>query len=114
MTRAEVPGGPLRLARRAKLRIDPVREKPLLLVPEGVLVLNRTAHEIVRRIDGTRTAAALAAELAAAAGDPRVEADVWTFLGRLAAKGLLEAVPAGSAARGGSEDRGASSETPRD
>ncbi len=90
MTGAQVPSGPLALARRARLRFDPVREKPLLLVPEGVLVLNRTAHEIVRRIDGTRTAKALAAELAAAAGDPRVEAEVTAFLERLAAKGLLE------------------------
>lgn len=90
MTPAQVPSGPLRLARRAKLRMDPVREKPLLLVPEGVLVLNRTAHEIVRRIDGTRTAAALAAELSAMAGDPGVAAEVLTFLERLAAKGLLE------------------------
>lgn len=108
MTGARIPGGPLRLSRRAKLRMDPVREKPLLLVPEGVLVLNRTAHEIVRRIDGTRTAAALAAELSAAVGDARVEAEVLTFLERLAAKGLLEAVPRDSERQAGSEDRGAS------
>jgi pyrroloquinoline quinone biosynthesis protein D len=86
-----VPAGPLRLARRAKLRWDPVRERPMLLVPEGVLVLNRTGHEIVRRIDGTRSATAIAAELAQAFGQPQVEVDVMRFLSRLAAKGLLEA-----------------------
>jgi pyrroloquinoline quinone biosynthesis protein D len=85
-----LPAGPLRLARRAKLRWDPVREKPMLLVPEGVLVLNRTGHEIVRRIDGTRTAATLASELAELFREPRVEMEVLTFLERLAAKGLLE------------------------
>jgi pyrroloquinoline quinone biosynthesis protein D len=85
-----LPGGPLKLARRAKLRWDPVREKPMLLVPEGVLVLNRTGHEIVRRIDGTRTAAALASELAAEFREPRVEGEVLAFLSRLAAKGLVE------------------------
>jgi pyrroloquinoline quinone biosynthesis protein D len=85
-----LPAGPLRLARRAKLRWDPVREKPMLLVPEGVLVLNRTGHEIVKRIDGTRTAADLASELAGLFREPRVEAEVLTFLGRLAEKGLLE------------------------
>jgi pyrroloquinoline quinone biosynthesis protein D len=85
-----LPAGPLRLARRAKLRWDPVREKPMLLVPEGVLVLNRTGHEIVKRIDGTRTAAGLASELAGLFGEPRVEMEVLAFLERLAEKGLLE------------------------
>ncbi|HEY8369378.1 MAG TPA: pyrroloquinoline quinone biosynthesis peptide chaperone PqqD [Thermodesulfobacteriota bacterium] len=101
-----LPAGPLRLARRAKLRLDPVRRKPLLLVPEGVLVLNRTAHEIVRRIDGTRTAADLAAELTAAAGgEARVAAEVRAFLERLAAKGLLEEV-GGAAPGAGAAPRG--------
>jgi pyrroloquinoline quinone biosynthesis protein D len=85
-----VPEGRLRLARRAKLRWDPVREQPMLLVPEGILVLNRTGHEIVKRIDGTRTAQAIAAEMASAFKEPRVEGEVLGFLTRLAAKGLLE------------------------
>lgn len=83
-----------RLARRARLRWDPVRQKPLLLVPEGVLVLNRTAHEIVRRIDGTRTVRELASELAAEFAEPRVEAEVIAFLARLSARGLIEEAPA--------------------
>jgi pyrroloquinoline quinone biosynthesis protein D len=90
-----IPEGPLRLARRARLRWDPVREKPMLLVPEGVLVLNRTGHEIVRRIDGTRTAATLAAELAAEFREPRVEGEVLAFLTRLAGKGLIEGTVGG-------------------
>lgn len=114
MSGTRVPAGPLRLARGARLRLDPVREKPLLLLPEAVLVLNRTAHEIVRRLDGTRTAARLAAELSRSVGDPKVEAEVLAFLERLAAKGVLEAVPAGGEGRAGSEDRGASGEAPRD
>ncbi len=85
-----------RLARRARLRWDPVRQQPLLLVPEGVLVLNRTAHEIVKRLDGQRSVGELAGELAAAFREPRVEREVLEFLGRLAARGLLEEAEAGS------------------
>ncbi len=90
------PGTPVplearpRLARRARLRWDPLRQKPLLLVPEGVLVLNRTAHEIVRRIDGRRTVRELAEELAAEFREPRAAEEVVAFLERLAARGLLE------------------------
>jgi len=40
------------LAPRVRLQIDTVRQEPVLLYPEGLLVLSPTAHEIVRRCDG--------------------------------------------------------------
>jgi coenzyme PQQ biosynthesis protein PqqD len=46
-----------RLATKVRLKWDEVRQKPLLLFPEGVLVLNPTAHEIVGLCDGQRTVA---------------------------------------------------------
>lgn len=44
-----------RLAPRVRLRIDSVRQEPVLLFPEGLLVLSPTAHEIVSRCDGHTT-----------------------------------------------------------
>lgn len=40
------------LAPHVRLGVDPVSGDPILLFPEGLLVLNVTAHEIVRRCDG--------------------------------------------------------------
>lgn len=44
-----------RLASRVRLQMDAVREEPVLLFPEGLLVLNPTAHEIITRCDGHNT-----------------------------------------------------------
>jgi pyrroloquinoline quinone biosynthesis protein D len=93
MTGAPAAGARPRLVKGARLRWCPVRQKPILLLPERVLVLNRTAHEIVKRIDGTRTVQELASELAAEFKEPRVEAEVVAFLTRLATRGLLEEGP---------------------
>ena len=40
------------LARQVRFRLDPVSAEPVLLYPEGVLVLNETAADIVQRCDG--------------------------------------------------------------
>ena len=42
------------LADKARLKWDAVREKHLLLFPEGVLVLNKTAHDVLALCDGQR------------------------------------------------------------
>jgi pyrroloquinoline quinone biosynthesis protein D len=41
-----------RLARGVRLEMDGTTGKAVLLFPEGILELNETAHEIVRRCDG--------------------------------------------------------------
>ena len=51
-------------APHARLRIDAVSGDPVLLFPEGLLVLNHTAHEIVRRCDGQTSIAELLRQLA--------------------------------------------------
>ena len=43
------------LARGVRLRDDPITGEPLLLYPEGVLPLDSTTYDIVRRCDGSRT-----------------------------------------------------------
>jgi pyrroloquinoline quinone biosynthesis protein D len=40
------------LADHVRLQIDPVTDDPILLFPEGVLVLNPTAHDIVLHCNG--------------------------------------------------------------
>ena len=40
------------LAAHVRLQIDPVSNEPVLLFSEGLLILNPTAHEIIRRCDG--------------------------------------------------------------
>jgi pyrroloquinoline quinone biosynthesis protein D len=43
------------LADHVRLKTDPVSGDPVLLFPEGVLILNSTAHDIVLLCDGEVT-----------------------------------------------------------
>ena len=52
------------LAPHVRLKIDPLNGDPVLLFPEGLLVLNVTAHEIARRCDGQINIAQLLQQLA--------------------------------------------------
>lgn len=78
-----------RLSSRARLRYDGVRDKHVLLFPEGLLVLNDTAAAILSLCDGQRSVAEIAAELGARYDRP-VQSDVLALLTRLAAKRLIE------------------------
>jgi len=51
------------LAPGVRLQPDHASGDPVLLYPEGLLFLNETAHEVVRRLDGTATVDALVAAL---------------------------------------------------
>jgi pyrroloquinoline quinone biosynthesis protein D len=77
-----------RLADKARLKWDAVREKHLLLFPEGVLVLNKTAHDVLALCDGQRTIAEIVKALAAqyAVDTNAIDADVREILQRLAQK----------------------------
>ena len=77
------------LARQVRLEWDPVRERHVLLEPEGVLVLNQTGANILGLCDGERTVVEIVENLRGrydgVAGD-----EVRDFLSRLAAKRLVE------------------------
>ena len=75
-----------RLASKARLKWDAVREKHLLLFPEGVLVLNKTAHDVLALCDGQRTVAEIVAVLSAQYGNSAIDADVKEILQKLAQK----------------------------
>ena len=78
-----------RLARQVRTEWDPVRERQVLLQPEGVLVLNQTGAAILSLCDGERTVVEIVEELRGqynrvAGGEVR------DFLARLVAKRLVE------------------------
>jgi coenzyme PQQ biosynthesis protein PqqD len=53
------------LAPGVRLQTDPATGDEVLLYPEGILILNETAREIVTRCDGKTTIAEIVAALAA-------------------------------------------------
>ncbi|HWG53592.1 MAG TPA: pyrroloquinoline quinone biosynthesis peptide chaperone PqqD [Gemmatimonadaceae bacterium] len=76
------------LWRLARVEFDPVREKPVLLYPEGAMLLNETAAEILSLCDGARTVDDIARTLSEKyAAD--VSADVRDYLARLADRELV-------------------------
>jgi pyrroloquinoline quinone biosynthesis protein D len=73
----------------ARLDYDPARERPVLLYPEGAVLLNDTGRAILELVDGTRTVA----EIAAVLGEryqTDVTADVTEYLSRLAERELIQ------------------------
>ena len=78
-----------RLRGQARLQWDTVREKRVLLSPEGVLVLNATADAILALCDGQRSVSAIASELNARYNRV-VDQEVLAFLNRLLQKRLIE------------------------
>jgi pyrroloquinoline quinone biosynthesis protein D len=80
------------LAAKVRLKWDEVRQKPLLLFPEGVLVLNPTAQEIITLCDGQRTIAEIVKMLGQKFGSNTIDQDVKDLLARLIGKGLMTVV----------------------
>ena len=83
------PASVPRLWRLARLGFDPVRNRPVLLYPEGAVLLNETGKAILELVDGRRTVA----EIAAILGEhykTDVAADVTEYLSGLAARELIQ------------------------
>lgn len=78
-----------RLSRHARMQWDPVREKQVILMPEGVLALNPTAAAILALCDGQRSVSSIISTLSEQY-NKAVDEDVLTFLRRLASKRLLD------------------------
>ena len=76
------------LWRLARVDFDPVRQRPVLLYPEGAMLLNDTGAEILKLCDGTRTIAEIAAELGAKY-NADVTGDVTEYLSTLAERELV-------------------------
>lgn len=88
------PESRLRLARGARLRHDAARDRWVVLAPERMFIPDPTALEVLRLLDGTRSVARIAEELATRYAAPRevIEADILPLLQELSDKGVI--VPA--------------------
>lgn len=88
ITEASVPA----FAPGVKFRFDKARDAWVLLAPERMFALDEVGAEILKLVDGQRTAGAAADDLAARFQAPRelILADVIAFLQDLADKGALK------------------------
>ena len=63
-----------------RLQWEPVQNCHVLLYPEGMVKLNGSAGEIMKRCDGVQTVAAIAADIEQTFAQPGLEADVTAFV----------------------------------
>ncbi len=77
-----------RLWRLARIGFDRVRQRPVLLYPEGAMFLNETGKAILELCDGNHTVGEIASILAERYGS-EVLADVTEYLELLAARDLV-------------------------
>jgi pyrroloquinoline quinone biosynthesis protein D len=78
----------LRLWRLARLEYDPVRQRHVLLYPEGAVLLNDTGAAILELCDGTRTVDQIVAILSERY-QADVSADVAEYLSQMADRELV-------------------------
>ncbi|WP_293998809.1 pyrroloquinoline quinone biosynthesis peptide chaperone PqqD [Sphaerotilus sp.] len=69
-----------RVARGFRLQWEEVQGCHVLLYPEGMVKLNRSAGEILTRCTGTATVAEIVADLETAFGASNLQGDVDSFL----------------------------------
>jgi len=77
------------LSAKARFRHEEVRNQDLLLLPERIVKLNRTATAVVQRCDGKHTLAEIAAELEATFSRENLFPQVERLVRRLVALGAL-------------------------
>jgi len=63
-----------------RLQWEPAQDCHVLLYPEGMVKLNPSAGEILKRCDGQRSVATLVADLEAAFATSGLQADVLAFV----------------------------------
>ena len=78
-----------RLPEGFRLHWDRVRERHVLLFPEGALGLNETAVNVLELCDGKRTIEQIADELSGRFGGADVHDDVESMLISLANRGMV-------------------------
>jgi pyrroloquinoline quinone biosynthesis protein D len=81
-----------RLAKRARLHIDPVSGKPVLMHQEAIIMLNCSGYEILRLCDGTHTLSEVIQVLAGRCPEARsiLGQEVPEYVQAISKKGLIE------------------------
>ena len=69
-----------RIGHGFRLQWEPAQSCHVLLYPEGMVKLNQSAGEILKRCDGARSAAEIVADLETAFGATGLERDVLAFI----------------------------------
>ena len=83
-----LPDKPL-LNRRFRMQYEPAQEAHVLLYPEGMVRLNQSAAEILKRCDGQHTAPAIVGELEQAFNCSGLHEDVDDFLRAASERGWI-------------------------
>ena len=78
-----------RLSRRMRLQYEDAQQRWVLLYPEGMVQLNPSAAEILRRCDGSRTVEAIVSELEAAFGVQGIGDEVRALLAEGTRRGWI-------------------------
>ena len=89
MTDALRPDAVPSLWRLARVELDAVRNRPVLLYPEGVVFLNESGAAIIALCDGRRTLAEICDELSSRYQQD-VRADVEEYVGGLVERELMD------------------------
>src|SRR5689334_4805414 len=82
------PGARPCLTPGARLHWDQLRQQHVLLIPEGLLVVNTTGAAVLALCDGERSITSITAELSTRYGHV-VQEEIVAFLDRLASKRLV-------------------------
>ena len=69
-----------RINRLFRFQWEPAQQAHVLLYPEGMVKLNQSAGEILKRCDGSKSVAEIVADLEAAFNASNLAADVDAFL----------------------------------
>lgn len=77
------------LVKGARLFWDDVRQQKFLLFPEGALVLNNTAWDILNLCNGRRTVSDIISILSTEYSHPNIEPDVLKLLNKITERGFL-------------------------
>jgi pyrroloquinoline quinone biosynthesis protein D len=90
MTTPTHPDALLKLKSIFRLQWEPAQDAHVLLYPEGMVKLNQSAAEILKRCDGTRDIDTLIDELQKAFNAPDLGGEVRSFVAEAERRGWLE------------------------
>ena len=85
-----LPKGPIAIAPGFRFQWEEVQQAYVMLYPEGMIALNASAGEILKRCDGIRTMEAIVEDLQRQFPDADLTADVREFLEGAYERGWLQ------------------------